>query len=105
MSEKLAASPADTQRTPGFVDKATISKGWTMHIPGAVARYWSLEEGDVLEFYNPLTDLPDDLAMRFELMAVVVKRKHPIDDEEFKAATKEATRRGMPPLPDQKRPR
>jgi len=65
------------EKTPGFIDRAKISSGWTMHIPDAVAKYFALNIGDSLEFYNPLTDLPEELTLKFELIAVVVKRKNP----------------------------
>jgi len=72
---------------PGFIAKAKISSGWTMHLPEAVAKHFALQIGDVLEFYHPLSDLPDDLTEKFELIAVVVKRKVPIHTLELDEET------------------
>lgn len=62
-------------KLPGLVGKAKISSGNTMHIPNRVMSYFSMQMGDTLEFYNPLVDMPEDLVTKFELIAVVVKRK------------------------------
>lgn len=60
------------RRIPGLVDRATISSGFTMHIPRGAIRHWNLEVGDVLEFYNQWVDIPADLAENFRLIAVVI---------------------------------
>jgi len=90
--------PVKTRKIPGLVAKAKISSGNTMNVPKAVMRYWSLEVGDVLEFYNPMTDIPDEYFRRFEVMAVVIRRKNPVDPEAFRKAYEEAVKRGMPPI-------
>lgn len=82
--------------TPGFIDKAKISSGYTMHIPSAVARYFSLAIGDELHFYNPLTDLPEELTLKFELIAVVVKRKNPAHIMELDKQGKPKRLDGLP---------
>lgn len=59
----------------GFVGEATLSSGNTMHIPDSVCRHWNLQQGDKLEFYSQYTDIPDELAMNFRLIAVVIRKK------------------------------
>lgn len=92
--------PKREKKILGLVDKAKISSGFNIHIPNAVARYFSLEVGDVLEFYNPFTDIPNNLFPKFEVIAVVVKRKHPITDEEYREVVRraraDAKRKGRP---------
>lgn len=85
------------KKIPGIIGKATISKGFTMHVPDAVVKHFALEVGDKLEFYNPLTDLPDDLTLNFELIAVVVKRKNPTKAKPVKEGEKGGARN--PPMP------
>jgi len=84
------------EKTPGFIAKAKLSSGWTMHVPSAVTRYFSLAIGDELHFYNPLTDLPEELTLKFELIAVVVKRKNPVHTVELDEQGRPKTLDGMP---------
>lgn len=62
-------------RIPGFVGECTISAKGTTHIPDAVMRHWNMAAGDKLQFFNQFTDLPDELAADFRLIAVVVIRQ------------------------------
>jgi len=66
--------PAE-KKIAGLIEKATISSGFTMHIPKAVQAHWLLEVGDILEFYSPFTDLPQEFSDNYLLVAVVVRKK------------------------------
>jgi len=83
------------RKIPGIIGKATISKGFAMHVPDAVVKHFALEVGDKLEFYNPLSELPDELALNFELIAVVVKRKNSTKSK----AVKEGEKPSGSPMP------
>ena len=64
------------RKIPGYVGESTLSSGNTMHIPDNVVRHWNLKKGDKLEFYNQFTDLPDELAENYRLIAVVIVKPH-----------------------------
>lgn len=69
------------EEIPGLVDVATISSGFTMHVPQRARRHWNLKVGDKLEFYSPFVDFPASLSEEYKLIAVVVRRK---DEQEAK---------------------
>lgn len=83
-------------KLPGLVGEAKISTGHTMHIPKRVMGYFSMQIGDTLQFYNPLVDLPEDLTLKFELIAVVVKRKTPVHIMELDEEGKPKKLDGLP---------
>lgn len=67
--------PEKEVKIPGLIASAQISSGGALHIPKAVMSHFLLKQGDILEFYSAITDFPDGLVERYELIGVVVKRK------------------------------
>lgn len=61
--------------TKGIIAESKVSKAWNMHVPEAVVKRLNMKEGDILEWIDAHTDIPDTRLLSYMLLVKVKEDK------------------------------